>query len=159
MEFIARILHVEAMNSGNVNTSDMDACAGRPVDANSTNKQPEQSLELIMLYEKFKRPIHAYVYRLLGSQEDADDLTQEVFMRAFVSWDDLSDRDHLSPWLYRIATNMCVDLLRRRKRISWWPLTRRSPDLMQERSSEEEVAMHSMALSPGEHVLLYACSA
>lgn len=83
------------------------------------------------LYEKYRRPIHSYIYRLLGSQEDANDVTQEVFIRAFSSWNELYDHEHLSPWLYRIATNLCVDLLRRRKRISWWPLTR------QKRSSEE----------------------
>lgn len=81
-------------------------------------------LDFGTLYEKFSRPIHSYIYRLLGSQEDADDVTQEVFTRAYVSWNDLYDRDNLSPWLYRIATNLCVDQLRRRKRISWWPLTR-----------------------------------
>ena len=83
-------------------------------------------LDFGMLYEKFRRPIHSYIYRLLGSRDDADDLTQDVFMRAYVAWNDLSDRENLSPWLYRIATNLCVDLLRRRKRISWWPLTRRN---------------------------------
>ncbi len=83
-------------------------------------------LDFGMLYEKFRRPIHSYIYRLLGSQDDADDLTQEVFTRAYVAWNDLYDRDNLSPWLYRIATNLCVDLLRRRKRISWWPLMRRN---------------------------------
>src|SRR5438477_3321907 len=81
-------------------------------------------LDFGMLYEKFKRPVHSYIYRLLGSHDDADDLTQEVFMRAYVAWNDLYDRDNLSPWLYRIATNLCVDQLRRRKRISWWPLMR-----------------------------------
>ncbi len=85
-----------------------------------------RALDFATLYEKFRRPIHTYVYNLLGSQEDADDLTQEVFMRAYASWNDLYDRENLSPWLYRIATNLCVDHLRRRKRISWWPLTRRS---------------------------------
>ncbi len=84
-------------------------------------------LDFGMLYEKFKRPIHSYIYRLLGSHEDADDLTQEVFTRAYVAWNDLYDRDNLSSWLYRIATNLCIDLLRRRKRISWWPLMRHSP--------------------------------
>src|SRR6266487_3655177 len=83
-------------------------------------------LDFGMLYEKFKRPVHSYIYRLLGSHDDADDLTQEVFMRAYVAWNDLYDRDNLSPWLYRIATNLCVDQLRRRKRISWWPLMRRN---------------------------------
>src|SRR5579883_627183 len=100
----------------------------------------EQSPDLILLYEKYKRPIHTYVYRLLGSQEDADDVTQEVFMRAFVSWQELYDHDNLSPWLYRIATNLCVDLLRRRKRISWWPLVRRTPGAPFERSSEDDAS-------------------
>ena len=81
---------------------------------------------LTMLYDRFRRPIHSYIYRMLGSLEDADDLTQEVFMRAFTAWNDLYERDNLSAWLYRIATNLCVDLLRRRKRISWWPLIRRN---------------------------------
>jgi len=80
---------------------------------------------LSMLYEQFRRPIHSYIYRLLGSQEDADDITQEVFVRACTSWDGLYERERLSAWLYRIATNLCVDLLRRRKRISWWSLSSR----------------------------------
>jgi|SRR5579875_348191 RNA polymerase sigma-70 factor (ECF subfamily) len=97
--------------------------------------------DLMLLYEQYKRPIHTYIYRLLGNQEDADDLTQEVFLRAFVSWKDLYDRDNLSPWLYRIATNLCVDMLRRRKRISWWPLFRSTaPNQQFERGSEEEAA-------------------
>ena|SRR2546421_11581240 len=82
---------------------------------------------LSMLYEQFRRPIHSYIYRLLGSQEDADDVTQEVFVRACISWSGLYERDKLSAWLYRIATNLCVDMLRRRKRISWWPLTYHNP--------------------------------
>src|SRR5437588_10156386 len=81
---------------------------------------------LSMLYEEFRRPIHSYIYRLLGNQEDADDVTQEVFVRACMSWNGLYERERLSPWLYRIATNLCVDQLRRRKRISWWPLSLRS---------------------------------
>jgi RNA polymerase sigma-70 factor (ECF subfamily) len=103
----------------------------------SQNK--EESPDLVMLYEQYKRPIHTYIYRLLGSLEDADDLTQEVFIRAFISWNDLYDHNNLSPWLYRIATNLCVDLLRKRKRISWWSLARRrTADQQFERGGEEE---------------------
>jgi RNA polymerase sigma-70 factor (ECF subfamily) len=77
---------------------------------------------LMQLYEHYRRPISSYIYRLLGSLEDADDITQEVFVRACTSWTGLYEREKLSSWLYRIATNLCVDMLRRRKRISWWPL-------------------------------------
>ncbi|HVB25565.1 MAG TPA: RNA polymerase sigma factor [Ktedonobacteraceae bacterium] len=83
----------------------------------------DEARALSVLYEQFKRPIHSYIYRLLGNQEDADDVTQEVFVRACTSWNGLYERDNLSAWLYRIATNLCVDMLRRRKRISWRSLT------------------------------------
>ena len=117
---------------------DMSKNRIKPSQGAASSEDRGQSLDLVMLYEKHKRPIHTYVYRLLGSQEDADDVTQEVFIRAFVSRNELYDHDNLSPWLYRIATNLCVDLLRRRKRISWWPLVRRSPGQQFERSTEEE---------------------
>jgi RNA polymerase sigma factor (sigma-70 family) len=96
---------------------------------------PANASTLGILYEQFRRPIHSYVYRLLGNQEDADDITQEVFVRACTAWDNLTDREHLSAWLYRIASNLCVDLLRRRRRISWWPLT--TQGFNHDRSPEE----------------------
>ena len=83
----------------------------------------DEAEALSVLYEQYKRPIHSYAFRLLGNQEDADDATQEVFVRACTSWDGLYERENLSAWLYRIATNLCVDMLRRRKRISWRSLT------------------------------------
>jgi RNA polymerase sigma-70 factor (ECF subfamily) len=90
----------------------------------SSYAENSDMLNFDALYEKFKIPIHSYISRLLGSQEDADDITQEVFTRAYIIWNDLYNRDHLSSLLYRIATNLCIDLLRKRKRISWWPLMR-----------------------------------
>jgi RNA polymerase sigma-70 factor, ECF subfamily len=87
-----------------------------------------EEIGLIKLYEQFRIPIHSYVYRLLGNQEDADDITQEVFIRACTSWDTLHERGNLSSWLYRIATNLCIDIIRRRKRFSWWPRGRRQRD-------------------------------
>ena len=117
------------------------AAASMPKDHIKPSEKQGQALDLVMLYEQYKRPIHTYVYRLLGSQEDADDVTQEVFLRAFVSWDGLYDHAKLSPWLYRIATNLCLDMLRRRKRISWWPLLRPRDRYQQsEQGGEEEAA-------------------
>src|SRR5437764_15331707 len=48
------------------------------------------TLTLTMLYEQFLRPIHAYVYRLLGNQADADDITLEAFVRSSTSCSRLS---------------------------------------------------------------------
>ena len=83
---------------------------------------PTDAQALTLLYERFRRSIYSYAYHLLGNQEDAADVTQEVFLRACLSWERLRDRDHLSVWLHHVATNLCVDLLRRRRRLSWWPL-------------------------------------
>jgi len=119
----------------------------------SVNHQLERAADeatLIRLYEQFRRPIHSYTYRLLGSQEDADDITQEVFVRACASWNGLYERDHLSAWLYRIATNLCVDLLRHRKRISWWTLSSRynSDDSQNDDSANYDIS-HFLADSGG----------
>ncbi|WP_322480912.1 RNA polymerase sigma factor, partial [Thermogemmatispora sp.] len=84
----------------------------------------------------------SYIYHLLGNREDADDMTQEVFIRACLAWDHLHDRENLAAWLYRIATNLCVDLLRRRKRIAWWPLSLSSHQSNHDESSiSEEFAL------------------
>ena len=103
--------------------SSADAYKESPYKDSSEASLSDDAHALSALYERFRRPIHSYIYRLLGSQEDADDVTQEVFVRVFTAWDGLHDRDNLSAWLYRIATNLSVDLLRRRKHISWWSLT------------------------------------
>lgn len=100
-------------------------------------------------------------YRLLGNQEDAADTTQEVFLRACKSWKNLRDRENLSEWLYRVATNLSIDLIRRRKRLSWWPLTRRSRDEGDEGESDNETracmsANHDglVAIAEREHIQL-----
>ena len=123
-------------------TGAINAIPVHDIPAGAAASVPAQgsALDFGALYEKFSRPIHSYVYRLLGSQEDADDVTQEVFTRAYISWNDLYDRDNLSPWLYRIATNLCVDQLRRRKRIAWWPLSRERRDGDASEGREEDTS-------------------
>lgn len=120
----------------------------RPVDSQDADSasSADDICTLSMLYERFRRPIHSYTYRLLGSQEDADDITQEVFVRVFKAWDRLHDRGNLSAWLYRIATNLCVDLLRRRKRISWSSLTYHS-----QANGHFNSAMTDESLLPPDH--------
>ncbi len=58
----------------------------------------ERTLAVTQLYEQFRRRIYAHIYRLLGSRENADDVTQEVFVSAYLTWDDLDARDNLC-WL------------------------------------------------------------
>ena len=76
----------------------------------------------VIIYEHFSPQIHRYVYRLVGNQELADDITQETFLKAFQSIRSIARDSNLSAWLYRIASNACFDVLRRRKLITWMPM-------------------------------------
>jgi len=84
----------------------------------------DETQALSLLYEQSRRSIYSYSYQLLGNREDAADVTQEVFLRACLAWKSLRDHERLGVWLHHVATNVCLDLLRRRRRLSWWPLTR-----------------------------------
>jgi RNA polymerase sigma-70 factor (ECF subfamily) len=68
------------------------------------------------LVEPHRREIQAYCYRMLGSFDDAEDLVQEVFLRAWRGQDGYEGRAGVRTWLYKIATNACIDFLRRNKR-------------------------------------------
>jgi RNA polymerase sigma-70 factor (ECF subfamily) len=76
----------------------------------------------VQIYEHFSPQIHRYVFRLIGNQEQADDVTQETFLKAFQSIHGISRDSNLGAWLYRIASNVCFDLMRRRKLITWMPI-------------------------------------
>ncbi len=74
----------------------------------------EQSNVLTHLYEQFHHKVYTHVYRLLTHPQDAEDVTQEVFLRAHKKWQTLYDQNNLLPWLYLVATNLSIDLLRLR---------------------------------------------
>lgn len=66
--------------------------------------------------------IYNYVYRLVGDADEANDLTQESFLKAYRALLRGEEPLNLSAWLYRIASNTCMDVLRRRRLIQWQPL-------------------------------------
>src|SRR5262245_57137640 len=66
--------------------------------------------------ERHRRELHVHCYRMLGSFDEAEDVVQETYLRAWRGRDGLSDDAGMRPWLYKIATNACLDALRRRSR-------------------------------------------
>ena len=64
---------------------------------------------------RYKAKVYNYIYRMTGSSDDAEDLTQEVFIRMYTSIDSFRSQSSLSTWLFRIASNLCIDRFRRSK--------------------------------------------
>ena len=72
--------------------------------------------EFAQRVNRHKRELHVHCYRMLGSFEEAEDLVQETFLRAWRHRDSFEGGDGFRAWLYRIATNACLDAIRRKGR-------------------------------------------
>jgi RNA polymerase sigma-70 factor (ECF subfamily) len=68
------------------------------------------------LVQEYKHRIHGYVCRLTNDSPDAEDITQEVFIRAYQSMHAFRHDAAVDTWLYRIATNLVIDRFRRARR-------------------------------------------
>ncbi|HZC73941.1 MAG TPA: sigma factor [Jatrophihabitans sp.] len=66
------------------------------------------------LTERHRHELHVHCYRMLASFDDAEDAVQETFLRAWRGWASFKGGELARAWMYRIATNVCLDLLRRR---------------------------------------------
>ena len=103
------------------------------------------------IFRVYHTRIYNYVYRLVGNVQDAQDLTQESFLKAYCALLRGVQPENISAWLYRITSNTCLDALRRRRLIHWQPLEKlltilnvasaRSPEeqmLQSERRTEQQ---------------------
>jgi RNA polymerase sigma-70 factor (ECF subfamily) len=74
---------------------------------------PQTEAEFAALAEHHRRELHVHCYRMLGSFEEAEDLVQETLLRAWRGRAGLERDDWFRAWLYKIATNACLDAIKR----------------------------------------------
>jgi RNA polymerase sigma-70 factor (ECF subfamily) len=72
-----------------------------------------------LLVRQWERPIYNFIRRMIGDPDEAMDLCQDCFLKAFRELSTLKDRDRFSSWLYRIAHNTCFSRMRKNYGKTW----------------------------------------
>lgn len=93
---------------------------------------------------RYKSRVYNYIRRMVATAQDAEDLTQETFIRAYTSIHSFQSRASLNTWLYRIATNLCIDYGRRARRTQGLTTSLTADD----DSEEPDVQIPDVAFDP-----------
>ncbi|MFA5883387.1 MAG: sigma-70 family RNA polymerase sigma factor [Acidimicrobiia bacterium] len=104
---------------------------------------PDPALEQTL--EEHRRELTGYCYRMLGAGSEAEDAVQETMLRAWRGFETFEGRASLRSWLYRIATNVCIDMARspqrRARPMALGPSTRTAEAVLEEKLAEERWVM------------------
>jgi len=101
-----------------------------------------------VLVERYGRSVFRLAFRMTANEFDAEDVVQETFLRAYKQLDSYESRSSFSTWLYRIAANYSLDLIRSRKRHA----SRR----VSEGADEDDVLDNVKTTNPGQDRLYYS---
>ncbi len=117
----------------------------------------ERSLE--DLFGKYSRLVFNVAYRFLQNREDAEDITQDVFLQVYKSLKHFRGESQISTWLYRITVNLSLNFQRKRKYREWFSFDRRTggsssaDDEMDIADAREENPATMMERKEAEHIL------
>ena len=104
------------------------------------------------LLERFRRPVFSLIYRMIGDREQAEDLAQESFVKAFNNLDSYNRKYRFSSWLFKIANNHAIDHLRR-ARLPTVSIHGSPHAADAERAQETRIVLETPDESPEEEIL------
>ena len=96
--------------------SNLEPRPGEAADAVVAAARAGDESAFAMLVDRHRRALHVHCYRMLGSFEEAEDIVQETLLRAWRARESFEGGPGFRAWLYRIATNACLDAIRLRRR-------------------------------------------
>jgi RNA polymerase sigma-70 factor (ECF subfamily) len=125
----------------------------------------EQTIELLRcgdsrawedVVQQYQMPLSRYLYNMVKDKELARDLTQDTFVEAYKAIPKVEGELNLKPWLYRIATNNAIQVLRRRKLISWLPWVEgttasREPNSLEDVLVQRDLVRSTLDKLPGKY--------
>ena len=113
--------------------------------ARTANPAPAPDARLEETLEQHRRELTGYCYRMLGAGAEAEDAVQETMLRAWRGYERFEGRSSVRSWLYRIATNVCVDMVRspqrRARPMALGPSTRTVDAVLDEQLADERWIM------------------
>ncbi len=104
------------------------------------------------LMHRYAGAVYNLTYRMLGSAEDAEDASQEIFLRAYTRLESFDRQRRFSTWLLSVGSNYCIDRLRRR-RFSWLTLDDAAFALPSKERSPERIALDHEQQAIVQHAL------
>ncbi len=104
------------------------------------------------LLERFRRPVFSLIYRMIGDREQAEDLAQESFVKAFNNLDSYNPSYRFSSWLFKIANNHAIDHLRR-ARLSTVSIHGSPHAASSEREEETRIVLEAQDESPEQEIM------
>lgn len=97
------------------------------------------------VYDQYSRMVYSVCFRMTGNKEEAEDVTQDIFIKVFNSINSFREDSKLSTWIYQITVNTCLNKLRKKKAINFLSL-----NFWEEEKGENEMAADS--LTPREEI-------
>ena len=101
------------------------------------------------LMNRYRKPVFHMLLKMVRNVDDAEDLTIEAFAKAFKSLDSFNPEFTFSTWLFKIATNNCIDFIRKKK-LSTYSIDSSTPD---ESGEEKRMDLKDLDLDPQEETI------
>lgn len=110
------------------------------------NNEETKNYAFNLLIRKYQQRIYTHIRKMVIDHDDADDLTQETFVKVWQNLHKFKEESKLFTWIYRIATNECLNFLRKKRNKFFLPIADVSKDLLRKLETSDFISGDEIAL-------------